>query len=282
MIVPEDNQKEPDTKDEPEAKEPAVEPSSEPEESPAVKEEVLEDKPEEQPLPEAKAEEPVTDQPQESKDVPTTDPEPKPAPEEPGEPEAPKEKPKPEPLAEKPPKKKGKDKKDDKKGESDTDEELDEDFKYIVRIVNTDLNGHKTLEWGLTGIPGIGFRLASIIADNAGIPRDKKMGTLTDEEVDKLEELVKNVSKELPSWLINRQKDLASGDNVHIYGPEIQLTWRDDINRLKMIRCYRGIRHEQGQKVRGQRTRANGRSGTTVGVVKKAVRQKQSGGDKKK
>ncbi len=41
---------------------------------------------------------------------------------------------------------------------------------------------------------------------------------------------------------------------------------------MKMIRCYRGIRHEQGQKVRGQRTRSNGRTGLTVGVTKKAAR----------
>jgi small subunit ribosomal protein S13 len=39
---------------------------------------------------------------------------------------------------------------------------------------------------------------------------------------------------------------------------------------LKKIRCYKGIRHEKGQKVRGQRTKAHGRSGLTVGVVKKA------------
>jgi small subunit ribosomal protein S13 len=43
---------------------------------------------------------------------------------------------------------------------------------------------------------------------------------------------------------------------------------KDDINRLKMIRCYRGVRHESGHKVRGQRTRSNGRKGLTLGVSK--------------
>jgi small subunit ribosomal protein S13 len=171
-----------------------------------------------------------------------------------------------------------------KKGQKDDPgEEIDEDFKYIVRIANTDLDGYKTVEWGLTAISGIGLRLAVILATSTGIPRDKKLGKLTDEEVEHLEEQVKNIQGLMPSWLLNRQKDLTTGDDVHIFGPEIQLTLRDDINRLKMIRCYRGIRHEQGQKVRGQRTRANGRSGVTVGVVKKAIRQKQTGaGDKKK
>jgi small subunit ribosomal protein S13 len=160
------------------------------------------------------------------------------------------------------------------------DEEIDEDFKYIVRIANTDLNGHKRVVWGLTGITGIGFRLATIIADSAKIPRTKKLGKLTDEEVELLEEQVKDLTNKVPAWLMNRQKDNISGEDTHIYGADIGLILRDDINRLKMIRCYRGIRHEQGQKVRGQRTRANGRKGATVGVMKKAVRQKQSGGKK--
>ena len=38
---------------------------------------------------------------------------------------------------------------------------------------------------------------------------------------------------------------------------------------MKKIRCYRGIRHETGQKVRGQRTRSNGRTGLTLGVSRK-------------
>ncbi len=38
---------------------------------------------------------------------------------------------------------------------------------------------------------------------------------------------------------------------------------------MKMIRSYRGVRHERGQKVRGQRTRSNGRTGMAAGVLKK-------------
>jgi hypothetical protein len=36
-----------------------------------------------------------------------------------------------------------------------------------------------------------------------------------------------------------------------------------------MVRSYRGVRHERGQKVRGQRTRSNGRTGMAAGVLKK-------------
>jgi small subunit ribosomal protein S13 len=37
---------------------------------------------------------------------------------------------------------------------------------------------------------------------------------------------------------------------------------------MRKMRCYKGIRHETGQKVRGQRTKSTGRTGMTVGVKK--------------
>ncbi|HML26809.1 MAG TPA: 30S ribosomal protein S13, partial [Methanomethylovorans sp.] len=46
-------------------------------------------------------------------------------------------------------------------------------------------------------------------------------------------------------------------------------TLREDLNTLKKIRCYRGIRPERGLKVRGQRTKSTGRRGSTIGVSKK-------------
>ena len=42
-----------------------------------------------------------------------------------------------------------------------------------------------------------------------------------------------------------------------------------EVNIMKKIRCYKGIRHENGLTVRGQRTRSNGRKGLTLGVSKK-------------
>ncbi len=150
------------------------------------------------------------------------------------------------------------------------------DFKYIVRIANTDIDGHKTVEYGLSSIKGIGIRLGEILADKAGIDRTIKMGDLSDEEVDKLIEVVGKVNELIPPWTLNRRHDVETGADLHIYGAEIFTYKRDDLNRLKKIRCYRGIRHERGHKVRGQRTRSNGRTGLTVGVVKKSVRQQHA------
>ncbi|HJK55741.1 MAG TPA: 30S ribosomal protein S13, partial [Methanocorpusculum sp.] len=43
----------------------------------------------------------------------------------------------------------------------------------------------------------------------------------------------------------------------------------DDINLMKKMRCYRGIRHENGLKGRGQCTKSTGRFGKIVGVSKR-------------
>jgi len=71
--------------------------------------------------------------------------------------------------------------------------------------------------------------------------------------------------------MVNRPKDWESGLDLHLVGAEVEVRLRDDINLMKMIRSYKGVRHETGQKVRGQRTRSNGRTGLTVGVTKKAA-----------
>ena len=74
---------------------------------------------------------------------------------------------------------------------------------------------------------------------------------------------------ELPHWLYNRQKDPVTGKNLLILGSDIKLYEKMDIDRLKKMGSYRGLRHSLGLKVRGQRTRTTGRSGPTIGYVRK-------------
>ncbi|MDD5186755.1 MAG: 30S ribosomal protein S13, partial [Methanoregula sp.] len=59
------------------------------------------------------------------------------------------------------------------------------------------------------------------------------------------------------------------GESKHLLGSDLTLIQDEDVNMMRKIRCYRGIRHETGQKVRGQRTKSTGRTGMTVGVKKK-------------
>ena len=145
----------------------------------------------------------------------------------------------------------------------------DENFNYIVRIANSDIDGQKRTVIGLQSIKGVGKRVAEIIAKRAGVDPATKMGALSDEKVAEIEQLVTSYVEYAPQWAINRQNDYESGADMHLLGNDLDLVQKDDINRMKMIRCYRGIRHEGHHKVRGQRTRSNGRHGLTMGVTRK-------------
>jgi small subunit ribosomal protein S13 len=144
-----------------------------------------------------------------------------------------------------------------------------EDFKYIVRLANTDIDGEKGVEIALQGVKGIGKRAAEIIIRKAGLPRTDKIGSLDDSDIENLESLMLTFGEYAPVWALNRQNDYETGEDLHIIGVELGMTFKDDVNRLKMIRSYRGIRHENGHKVRGQRTRSNGRTGLTLGVSRR-------------
>jgi len=163
-----------------------------------------------------------------------------------------------------------------------------ENFRYIIRLANTDLEGARTVVYALTNIKGLGIRMAEVVTDLAGIPRSERIGNLTDEQVAKIQEVLTNLGETAPIWMVNRPHDWETGVDLHLFGSDVDLRLRDDLNRMKMIRCYRGIRHEQGQKVRGQRTRSNGRTGLTVGVVKKTAiaaakaAKEEEGGKKEK
>ena len=73
--------------------------------------------------------------------------------------------------------------------------------------------------------------------------------------------------------MVNHPNEPLAGESPHLFGPDLETRRRDDINVMKMIRSYRGVRHERGQKVRGQRTRSNGRTGMAAGVLKKAAKE---------
>jgi len=147
--------------------------------------------------------------------------------------------------------------------------EHDENFNYIIRVVNTDINGENNIVQGLTQIKGIGRHLATFIADTAGVDRKLKFGNLPESEIEKLKEVIDNIDEYAPAWMLNYQKDMYTGENFHLISTDLPTRLRDDINMMKMIRSYKGVRHELGLKVRGQRTSSNGRKGLALGVSKR-------------
>ena len=152
-------------------------------------------------------------------------------------------------------------------------EKKDEDFQYIVRIVNTDIDGEKNVVMGLAQIKGIGRHMAVLIADATRIDKKVKIGKLTDAQIEKIKEVLENIHNTAPGWMLNHRKDIDTGNDIHLISSEVDLRLRDDVNLLKMIRSYRGIRHESGLSVRGQRTRANNRKGLALGVSKKRIQE---------
>ncbi len=143
-------------------------------------------------------------------------------------------------------------------------------FRYIVRIAGTDIDGKLKLAYGLAEIKGIGYTTALAIARMLGLDPNMRTGFLTDAEIKKLEEAVKDITRlGLPSWLYNRRKDYETGVDRHLIGPDLIFHVRRDIEREIKIGSWRGVRHKLGLKVRGQRTKTTGRLGMTVGVKKK-------------
>ena len=149
------------------------------------------------------------------------------------------------------------------------EQELGDDFSYMLRMADTDIDGLKPLRTALTAVKGIGNRTAVNICNITGFDPSLKAGFLNAGQQEELRQAIDDYAQNVPLWMLNRQRDLESGDELHLAGQDLKLMHEDDISRLRSIKCYRGIRHAGGQKVRGQRVRCNGRFGLTLGVQRK-------------
>jgi len=152
-------------------------------------------------------------------------------------------------------------------------EQKTDDFKHIIRIANTDLDGNKPVMQGLRKIRGIGFMFANMACSLAHVQKNKKSGYLTDGEVERLNEVITNPLKfNAPIWMLNRRKDYEDGKDKHLISSDIAFVQSSDIKLMKMIRCYKGVRHSFGLPVRGQLTKSNFRrnKGKVMGVKRRA------------
>lgn len=126
----------------------------------------------------------------------------------------------------------------------------------MARIAGIDLPNDKRIDYSLTLIYGIGWKLSEKILLNASVNSDKRVKELTDEELIKVNKAVEEYKVE--------------GD--------LKREVRQNIQRLKEINSYRGVRHTKGLPVRGQRTKTNARTKRgkrkTVGAFKKEVLSK--------
>jgi len=109
----------------------------------------------------------------------------------------------------------------------------------MPRIVGIDIPNNKQTWIALTYIHGVGRHQSAQIVEACGLDRAKRAQDLTEEEVAKITaEIGKN----------------------HVVEGQLKRQVTSNIQRLKDIACYRGIRHRRGLPARGQRTRTNART----------------------
>ncbi len=154
-----------------------------------------------------------------------------------------------------------------------------QEFRHIVRILGSDSAGTLKVAYAVSSVKGVSLSLANAILKKAGISPDLRAGFLTEADVQKIEDIIKDPPKySLPVWLFNRRKDSESGKDKHIITADLALRIKTDIDEAKEIRSWRGYRHAYGLKVRGQRTKTTGRSGKSLGVKKKTLMAGKPGG----
>jgi small subunit ribosomal protein S13 len=122
----------------------------------------------------------------------------------------------------------------------------------MARIAGVDIPREKRVIISLTYIHGIGPSSATRVLGAANVSPDTRVRDLTDDEVNRLREVVDRQYK-------------VEGDLRR----EVSL----NVKRLMEIGSYRGLRHRRNLPVRGQRTKTNARqrrgSKKTVGVRRK-------------
>lgn len=86
-------------------------------------------------------------------------------------------------------------------------------------------------------------------------------GELNSDELERLVTIIQNPTQfKIPTWFLNRQRDIVDGKNSQILSNGVDSKLRDDLERLKKIRAHRGLRHFWGLRVRGQHTKTTGMS----------------------
>lgn len=146
----------------------------------------------------------------------------------------------------------------------------------IVRIAGRDINGNYTIAHALMQIKGVNQNLAHAMALMAerklGIEMTKKIGSLEENGLEKLEEIIRDPAKfGVPAFMLNRRMDSETGRDMHVVGTDLIIKTKQDMDDAIKRGTWIGFRRQYGQRVRGQRTRSTGRTGATVGVTKKKI-----------
>ena len=147
------------------------------------------------------------------------------------------------------------------------------DFKHILRVLNTNLDGRRQAGIAITAIKGVGRRFATLACKKARVPFQTRAGELSEEQVNAIQDIIADPQAHgFPRWFLNRQRDFKSGKDFQMASTTLDSTIREDVERIKKIKLHRGLRHYWNLKVRGQMTKCTGRCGAPRGYdIKKST-----------
>merc|ERR1711912_119225 len=145
-----------------------------------------------------------------------------------------------------------------------------ENFQHILRIQNTNIDGNIKIGYALTSIQGMGRRFTDLVLKKAEIDNSKRAGQINAEELERIQTTMTNPKNfKIPTWFLNRQRDIKDGKDSQLTSNNLDNKLREDLDRMKKIRLHRGLRHNWGLRVKGQKTKTTGRHGRTVAVDKR-------------
>jgi small subunit ribosomal protein S13 len=109
----------------------------------------------------------------------------------------------------------------------------------VARIAGVNIPTNKRVLIALRYIYGIGPANAVVICEQAGIPAEKRVNQLSDDEILRIREII---------------------DRDYQVEGDLRREVAMNIKRLMDMASYRGLRHRKGLPVRGQRTHTNART----------------------
>jgi len=146
----------------------------------------------------------------------------------------------------------------------------EKDFKFILRLFNTNIDGKQKIPYAIRSVRGIGRRFAHLVTLKAGLNPNARAGELNDEQLEKIVDICNNPLKySIPEWFLNRKNDPKEGITNQQIANGIDTKLREDLEKMKRMKLHKGLRHYFGLRVRGQHTCSTGRRGKIVGVAKK-------------
>lgn len=154
---------------------------------------------------------------------------------------------------------------------------MSEGFNYLVRIHRTNLDGTKSIPYALCDIKGIGIRVSRSIIKKLGFEPVRRLGSLSELEIRKIKKVLEKPAElGLPKWMLNRRKDKETGRDMHLISSDMELAMKQDVELMKEMGSWKGVRHSLGLKVRGQRTKSTARKGRSVGVSRKRILREEA------